>query len=67
MQYEWFKKLSDGRHVKYTHEELMEDGALLTAQIGGTEIVYTITLRKVKNPLTREEVERRFEAELSKR
>jgi hypothetical protein len=46
---------------------LAEDGAFLSAQIAGNEIVYSIILSHVKGPLSREDVERRFEGELSKK
>jgi len=64
---EWFKTLGDGRKVKFIYQELPDDGAFLTAQIGGNEVVYSIVLAKARNPLSREEVETRFQGELSKR
>ncbi len=64
---EWIKKLDDGRRVKFVYQELPEDGAFLTAQLEGNEVVYSILLAKVKNPLSRVEVENRFKGELSKK
>jgi hypothetical protein len=64
---EWIKKLEDGRRVKFVYQELPEDGAFLTAQLEGNEVVYSILLTKVKNSLSREEVENRFKGELSKK
>ena len=51
---EWVKTLEDGRKVKFIYQELPEDGAFITAQIGG-------------NPLSHEDVESHFKGELSKR
>jgi hypothetical protein len=39
---EWIKKLEDGRMVKFIYQELSEDGAFITAQIAGNEVVYPI-------------------------
>lgn len=64
---EWIKILGDGRKVKFIYQELPDDGAFLTAQIAGNEVVYSIVLAKARNPLSREEVETRFQGELSKR
>jgi len=64
---EWFKKLEDGRKVKFVYQELPEDGAFITAQLAGNEVVYSIILTNVENPLCRKDVENRFKAELSKR
>ncbi len=64
---EWVKKLEDGRKVKFTYQELPEDGAFITAQIGGNEVVYSVVLTKARNPLSREAVESHFEGELSKK
>jgi hypothetical protein len=64
---EWIKSLEDGRKVKFTYQELPEDGAFITAQIEGNEVVYSIVLVKVGNPLSREHVESRFKRELSKK
>ena len=64
---EWIKALPDGRKVKFVYQELPEDGAFITAQIAGNEVVYSVLLTKARNPLSREDVESHFEAELSKK
>ena len=64
---EWIKTLEDGRKVKFIYQELPEDGAFITAQLAGNEIVYSIVLNKARNPLSREAVESHFNAELSKK
>jgi len=64
---EWIKTLEDGRKVKFVYQELVEDGAFITVQTEGNEVVYSIILTKARNPLIIEEVESRFEGELSKK
>jgi hypothetical protein len=64
---EWIKTRKDGRKVKFIYQELPEDGAFLSAQIAGNEIVYSIVMTKAGNPLTRDDVEGRFEGELLKK
>jgi len=64
---EWIKKLPDGRNVKFVYQELSEDGAFITAQIEGNEVVYSVVLSKARNPLSREDVENHFKGELSKK
>jgi hypothetical protein len=64
---EWIKKLEDGRKVKFIYQELLDDGAFITAQIGGNEVVYSVVLTKARNPLSHEDVESHFKGELSKR
>jgi hypothetical protein len=64
---EWVKTLEDSRRVKFIYQELPGDGAFITAQIAGNEVVYSIILTKAKNPLSREDVESRFRGELSKK
>jgi hypothetical protein len=64
---EWTRTLEDGRKVKFTCLELAEDGAFITAQLAGNEVVYSVLLANAKNPLSREDVESRFESELSKK
>ena len=64
---EWVKTLEDGRKVKFIYQELPEDGAFITAQIGGNEVVYSVVLTKAKNQLSQEDVESHFKGELSKR
>jgi hypothetical protein len=64
---EWVKTLEDGRKVKFIYQELPKDGAFITAQIGGNEVVYSVVLTKARNPLSHEDVESHFKGELSKR
>ena len=64
---DWIKTLEDGRRVKFIYQELPEDGAFITAQLEGNEVVYSIVLTRARNPLSREEVENRFKGELSKK
>jgi hypothetical protein len=64
---EWIKTLADGRKVKFIYQELPVDGAFLTAQLAGNEVVYSVVLTKARNPLSREDVESHFEGELSKK
>ena len=62
---EWIKTLEDGREVKFIYQELPEDGAFITAQIAGNEVVYSVVLTKARSPLGREDVESHFKRELS--
>ena len=62
---EWIKTLADGRNVKFIYQELPDDGAFITAQLAGHEVVYSLVLSKARNPLSREDVESRFKRELS--
>jgi hypothetical protein len=64
---EWIKTLADGRRVKFICQELPEDRALITAQLAGNEVVYSIVLTRAGNPLSREDVEKHFKGELSKK
>jgi hypothetical protein len=64
---EWVKTLEDRRKVKFIYQELPKDGAFITAQIGGNEVVYSVVLTKARNPLSHEDVESHFKGELSKR
>jgi hypothetical protein len=64
---DWIKTLEDGRKVKFIYQELPEDGAFITAQIAGNEVVYSVVLAKAGNPLSREEVESHFKGELSEK
>jgi hypothetical protein len=64
---EWIAKLEDGRKVKFIYQELPEDGAFMTAQIAGNEVVYSVLLTKCGVPLSRKDVESHFAAELSKK
>jgi hypothetical protein len=64
---EWTKKLEDGRKIKFIYQELPEDGAFITAQLAGNEVVYSVVLTDARNPLSREDVESHFKDELSKK
>jgi hypothetical protein len=64
---EWIRGLADGRRVKFTIQELPDDGVFMTAQIEGNKVVYSIKLNEAKHPLSREEIETQFEGELSKK
>jgi hypothetical protein len=64
---EWMKTLEDGRRVKFIYQELPADGAFITAQLEGNEVVYSVVLTKARNPLSREDVESHFKSELSKK
>jgi hypothetical protein len=66
---EWIKTLDDGKKVKFTYQELPEEGAFITAQLAGNEVVYSVVLTKVKagNALSREDVESHFACELAKK
>jgi hypothetical protein len=61
----WIKTLENGSKVKFIYQELMEDRAFITAQLAGNEVVYSVVLRKARNPLSREDVESHFKRELS--
>jgi hypothetical protein len=64
---EWIKTREEGRKVKFIYQELLEDGAFISAQIAGNEVVYSIVLTKARSPLSREDVEGHFEDELLKK
>jgi hypothetical protein len=64
---EWIKTLEDGRKVKFIYQELPKDGAFITAQIAGNEVVYSVLLTKARNPLSHEDVESHFKDELSRK
>jgi hypothetical protein len=53
--------------VKFIYQELPENGAFITAQLAGNEVVYSVVLTNAINPLSRDDVERRFKSELSKK
>ena len=63
---EWIRTLADGTRVKFSHDEVL-DATFITAQIEGNEVVYSILMNKAEIKLSREEVEGRFERELSKK
>ena len=64
---EWIRGLADGRRVKFTIQELPDDGVFMTAQIEGNWVVYSIILTEEQDPLNREEIERHFDGELSRK
>jgi hypothetical protein len=64
MRDEWMKVISGDRVAKFTYFELPEGAAFLTAQIAGHEVVYSIILEQTERPLSRVDVERRFDYEL---
>jgi hypothetical protein len=64
---EWIKTLEDGRGVKFIYQEPPGNMAFITAQIAGNEVLYSIILDHLRNPLSRGEVESRFAPELSKK
>ena len=64
---EWINTLADGRRVKFIYQVLPADGAFITAQLAGHEVVYSVVLTKAGNPLSREDVESHFQSELSKK
>jgi len=53
--------------VKFFYQELPEDGAFISAQLAGNEVVYSVVLARAGNPLSREDVESHFKSELSKK
>jgi hypothetical protein len=64
---EWTRTFEDGRKVKFSYQELQGDGAFITAQIAGNEVVYSVLLTRARNPLSREGFESHFKGELSKK
>ena len=56
----WIKMLKDSGKVKFTHQELPEDGAFITAQLAGNEVLYSVVLTKAKNPLSHEDARASF-------
>ena len=63
----WTKTIEDGRKVKFTYLNLSKEGAFITAQIAGNEVVYSVVLTEARNPLSHEDVESHFQAELAKK
>jgi hypothetical protein len=63
---EWIRTLADGRKVKFSHDDV-QNATIITAQIEGNEVVYSILLNKAEADLSRSEVEGRFERELAKK
>ena len=61
------KTIEDGRKVKFIYQELLDDGAFITAQLERNELVHAVVMANARNPPSREEVESHFKAELSKK
>ena len=49
------------------YQELLDDGAFITAQLERSELVHAVVMANARNPPSREEVESHFKAELSKK
>ena len=64
---EWIKTRADGGKVKFTYQELPDNASFISAQVAGNEVVYSIVTAKNRKPVSREDVESRFERELSKK
>ena len=64
MEDEWTKVIWADRLVKFTYSDLPPGAAFMTAQIAGHEVVYSIILEQTERPLSRVDVERRFDYEL---
>ena len=63
----WIKTLDDGRKVTFIYLELSDDGAFITAQLAGNEVVCSVVATKARIPLSREDVESHSRGELSER
>jgi hypothetical protein len=61
------QRLDDGRKVRFSCQELPEDGTFIAAQIEGNEVVYSVVLTQARKPLRREDVENHFKGELSRK
>jgi hypothetical protein len=61
----WIKTLDDGRKIKFIYLELSDHGACITAQLAGSEVVYSIVLSEARIPLSREDVASHFNGELT--
>lgn len=57
----------DAKPRDRSSSRLPKDGAFITAQIGGNEVVYSVVLDNAKNPLSHEDVESHFKGELAKK
>jgi len=40
---QWVKTLADGRQVKFSYQQWSVEGAFITAQIAGNEVVYSVS------------------------
>jgi len=67
MAEEWIRTLKGGRKVEFVYQELPEDGAFITAQLEGIEVVYSVVLTKAGNSLSHEAVESHFQGEFLKK
>lgn len=50
---EWIKTLEDGRKVKFIYQQLPQDGAFITAQLAGNEVVYSVVQSHFKDELSK--------------
>jgi hypothetical protein len=64
---DWIKTLQGGRKVEFCYLELSGDGAFITAQLAGNEVIHSIILANARNALSNEGVESHFKGELSKK
>jgi hypothetical protein len=64
---EWVKTPEDSRKAMFLYQDLLEDGAFITAQFAGNGVVYSVLITKASDPLSRENVENRVKGELSKK
>jgi hypothetical protein len=55
--------MSGDRFVKFSYVDCPDGTALLTAQIAGHEVVYSVMLRQADHPFSRDGVERHFSYE----
>lgn len=63
---EWIQTLAGGRKAKFSYDEPM-GAKFITAQIEGNEVVYSILLNKAEAKVSREQIDGRFQRELSKK
>lgn len=63
MEDEWTRVTSGHRLVKFTYSDLLDDRAILTAQIAGRDVVYSVLLGHTEHPFSRAGVERHFDQE----
>jgi hypothetical protein len=50
---EWIKTLADGTRVQFTYQELLDEGAFITAQVEGNKVVLSGLFDRIdqrKNP-----------------
>jgi hypothetical protein len=58
---EWIKTLADGRKVKFSDHEILEEGAFIAAQIERNDVKCPIILTEARSPLSHEDVKSHFE------